>query len=437
MLIQRFVRGRLHYGWVVAGVTFLVLLAVNGIRSTPGVLIIPIEQEFGWSRAFVSLAVAINVLLYGLVGPFAAAVMDRFGMRRVLVGALALIVAGVGLMTLIHAPWQIILFWGAFVGLGSGCTANVLAAMVANRWFLERRGQVMGVLTASLSAGRLIFLPVLATLVVAFGWRAAMVVGAAAALLVLPLAAIFMRGEPADVGLRPFGATDDVAPVPKPTGNPFITAIDGLRRCVHNRQFWLLSGSFFICGATTNGLIGTHLVPAAMEHGLSEVTAASTLAVMGIFDVIGITISGWLSDRWDNRRLLCWYYALRGLSLMFLPFALGSDFRSTAAFVVFYGLDWVATVPPTVRLTADLFGKRNVGIVYGWISAGHQLGSATAAFGAGVLRTWLGDYQVAFMSAGLLCLVAAGLVIRINQPSKDEGELAPLPRLKVSASAAS
>jgi len=301
----------------------------------------------------------------------------------------------------------------------------VLGAYIANRWFVERRGLVMGLLTASAATGQLIFLPMLASAVVGHGWRVAVLIVSGVGLLMIPLVAIFMRNAPEDVGLLPYGAPAEAPRTAQPTpagGNFAAAAFSALGRGFKSRDFWLLAGSFYICGASTNGLIGTHLIPASMEHGISEVTAASLVATIGVFDLIGTTVSGWLTDRWDSRYLLCWYYGLRGLSLLFLPYALGTQFLALAVFVVFYGLDWVATVPPTVRLTADIFGKRNVGLMYGWISASHQLGAATAAFGAGAVRTWLGSYQVAFMTSGLLCLIASGLVIRIGQASK--GDLA-------------
>lgn len=416
-MVVKLGRYSIHYAWIIAAITFLTLMTAAGIRSTPGVLIIPLEQEFGWNRATVSLAVSINLFLYGLFGPFAAALMDRFGIRRVILFSLLAVGLAISLTSLMHEPWQLFLLWGVVVGLGTGSTATILGAVIANRWFVERRGLVMGLLSATTASGQLIFLPLLASMAVTFGWRAAAFTTAAAAFLLVPLVGLLMRNRPSDVGLRPYGATSTTEETPRATGNPFTVALGGLVMGLRSTNFWLLAGSFFICGATTNGLIGTHLIPASMEHGIPEVTAAGLLASIGIFDLIGTTLSGWLSDRMDNRWLLCWYYSLRGLSLLFLPYALGQSFLSIAAFVVFYGLDWVATVPPTVRLTADTFGKNNVGIVYGWIAAAHQLGAATASFGAGVLRTWLGSYQVSFLSAGLLCLVAAGLVIRIGRTS--------------------
>jgi sugar phosphate permease len=416
-------RPRIHYAWIVVVVTFVTIMAAAGIRSVPGVLIIPLEKEFGWSRAAISLAVSINLLLYGLCGPFAASVMERIGMRRTMIGALLLLGVSVGLTAQMRAVWQLQVLWGVAVGLGAGAMAGWIAATVANRWFVERRGLVVGVLTAAGATGQLIFLPLLASIVVSIGWRAAVLLVAGATLVVVPLVARFVRSYPQDLGIRPYGASAEAGPppaIPKPTGNPFAAALATLRRCVRDPNFRLLAGSFFICGASTNGLIGTHLIPASMEHGIPEVTAASLLAVMGVFDVVGTTVSGWLSDRLDNRKLLVWYYSLRGLSLLFLPYAYGTGYFGLALFVVFYGLDWVATVPPTARLTADLFGKRSVGTVFAWILATHQLGAASIAFGAGALRSWLGDYQASFMLAGLLCLLAAGMVTRIGREARSD-----------------
>ena len=403
---------RVHYAWVVAAVTFIALLGAAGFRATPGVLIVPLQDEFGWNRAVISIAVSINLILFGLTGPFAAALMDRFGLRAVTVGALITVATGALLTTVMKSPWQLYLLWGVVVGLGTGCMASVLAATVANRWFVQRRGLVLGVLTAAGATGQLIFLPVLGWLAQTSGWRVSAVTVAVAALAVVPVVAIFMRTRPADVGLRAYGATEaDVVPVN--TGSPILNAFRGLRLGARSRDFWLLGGSFFICGASTNGLIGTHLIPASMDHGMAEVTAASLLAVIGVFDVIGTLASGYLTDRFDSRWLLFFYYGLRGLSLLLLPYVLGNANFALILFIVFYGLDWVATVPPTVQLARKAFGAQNFAIVYGWIFAAHQLGAASIAFAAGAVRTFFGDYQIAFMSSGLLCLVAAGLVLRI------------------------
>ncbi len=406
--------GRVHYAWVVAAVTFVTLLGASGFRSTPGVLIVPLQEEFGWSRATISLAVSINLLLFGFSGPFAAALMERFGIRRVVAGALIVVASGSALTTLMNAPWQLALLWGLVVGAGTGAMASVLAATVANRWFVHRRGIVLGALTAASATGQLAFLPLLAWLATNPGWRWAALTVAGAALLVVPLVVLFLRDRPQDVGARAFGATEMDAPVVA-SGSPLVAAFRGLGLGLRSRDFWLLAGSFFVCGASTNGLIGTHLIPASIDHGMAEVTAAGLLATIGVFDIVGTMVSGWLTDRWDPRRLLFVYYGLRGLSLLYLPLAFDAPRAGLILFIVFYGLDWVATVPPTVALTADVFGKANVGIVYGWIFAAHQVGAAVAASAAGATRTWYGDYQPAFWGAGLLCLGAAALSLGIGR----------------------
>jgi MFS family permease len=412
---SRLARGKFHYGWIIAGVTFLTLLAAAGIRSTPGVLIVPLENEFHWTRASISFAVSVNLLLYGLMGPFTAALMDRLGVRLTMFIAIALVSVGVSLTTLMTAEWQLVLLWGFVVGTGTGMTALALSATVVNRWFKERSGVVMGVLTASTATGQLVFLPALAAVVEHFGWRTAVLGIVGIGLLVLPLIGLLMRDRPANLGLKPYGETGDVPPPPVSMANPFAVAIRGLLRGTRSRDFWLLFGSFFICGASTNGLIGTHLIPACIDHGIPEVQAASLLAAMGVFDFIGTTFSGWLSDRFNNRYLLCWYYGLRGLSLLFLPYAMDLSFYGLSLFAVFYGLDWIATVPPTVRLTANVFGRENAGLMFGWIVAGHQLGAAVASSAAGLIRTDYGDYFMAFFGAGLLCLIAAGIVLGIDR----------------------
>jgi MFS family permease len=405
---------RVHYGWVVVAVTFLILLVAAGLRATPGVLIVPLERDFGWSRATISLAVSVNLLMYGLTGPFAAALMERIGLRPTMLLALVTMGTGFALTTVITAPWQLILLWGIVVGGGCGMAALVLGATVANRWFATRRGLVMGLLTASMAGGQLIFLPFLAALVERYGWRIAVAGAVAAVAALVPLVALLMREHPQDVGLLPYGET---AALPRPApklGNPIAVAFEALGKNVANRDFWLLTASFFVCGLSTNGLIGTHLIPACLDHGVPELAAAGLLAGMGVFNFIGTTASGWLSDRVDNRRLLFWYYGLRGVSLLFLPYAFDYSVMGLSIFAIFYGLDWIATVPPTVRLAANAFGKADAGMMFGWIMIGHQLGSATAAFGAGLIRTQFDDYTGAFLVAGLLCLVAAFVVLRIG-----------------------
>ncbi|HKW71090.1 MAG TPA: MFS transporter [Candidatus Dormibacteraeota bacterium] len=405
---------RIHYAWIVAAVTFVALMGAAGFRATPSVLIVPLQQEFGWNRAVISVAVSINLILFGLTGPFAAALMDRFGLRAVTVGALITVAAGALLTTVMNSPWQLYVLWGVVVGLGTGSMASVLAATVASRWFVQRRGLVLGALTAAGATGQLIFLPWLGWLAQSVGWRYASVTVAAGALAVVPIVAFFLRNRPGDVGLTAYGTSERDA-TPTTTGSPILNAFRGLGIGVRSRDFWLLAGSFFICGASTNGLIGTHLIPASIDHGMAEVTAASMLAVIGVFDVVGTLASGYLTDRFDSRWLLFIYYGLRGLSLLLLPYVFGSPQFGLILFIVFYGLDWVATVPPTVQLARRAFGQQNFAIVYGWIFASHQLGAASIAFAAGAARTFFGDYQLAFLSSGLLCLIAAGLVLRIGR----------------------
>jgi predicted MFS family arabinose efflux permease len=420
----------LHYAWIVAGVVFITLLGAAGFRSTPGVLIVPLQDEFGWSRATISFAISINLLLYGLMSPFAASLMSRFGVRRVAITALLIISSGIMLTTVMTAAWQLVLIWGVIVGLGTGSMTSVLGATVVSRWFVERRATVLGVLTAAGATGQLAFLPLLAWITDRYDWRFVSVVVAISALSVVPLIFIFMREYPADMGLTRYGETVGVAGSPPPRGpSPIKATINTLRTASTNVDFMLLAGTFFICGASTNGLIGTHLIPAAVDHGMTEVRAASLLALVGIFDVIGTTLSGWLTDRWDARKLLFAYYGLRGLSLMFLTTALERQNAGLILFIVFYGLDWVATVPPTVTLTTKAFGNTTGPVVYGWIFAAHQIGAASAAFAAGAIRSSFGDYFAAFVIAGALCLAAAAMSLRIGRTSSGgaPGELVSAP----------
>ncbi len=418
-------RPRPHYAWTVAAVTFLVLLVGAGTRSAPSILIVPLEQEFGWSRATISFAVAVNIFLYGLIGPFAAAIMDRFGIRRTVIGALAMVALGVATTIPMRESWQLILLWGFVVGAGTGFTALVMASMIATRWFIAQRGLVMGLLTASTATGQLVFLPLFASLAQAHGWRTVAAVLACVALAAIIPVALFLRDRPEDAGVTPYGAESDHVAPPRSTTNPIGTAFRVLAHGLRSRNFLLLAGTFFICGASTNGLIGTHLISACLDHGIAEVSAAGLLAVMGIFDFFGTTASGWLSDRYDARKLLFWYYGLRGVSLIFLPYSFISLY-GLSLFAVFYGLDWIATVPPTVRLTAESFGDENVGIYYGWIGAAHQIGAASAAWLAGIVRVGTGDYFYAFTFAGGLCLLAAVSVLFIGRGKPAEPLPAPV-----------
>jgi sugar phosphate permease len=424
-MIERLIGRPLHYAWLIVVVTFVTLITTAGFRATPGVLIVPLQQEFGWSRGTISVGISIGLLLFGLTAPFSAALMERFGVRRVMLVALATVAAGASLTTVMDAPWQFDLLWGLVVGGATGAVSVPLAATVANRWFESRRGLVTGILTASNASGQMIFLPALAFLATTYGWRyAAWTVSAVALLVVFPVVALVVRDRPQSIGLQPYGATEPVE-VPPPSRHPFRPAVDGLLIGLRSPAFCLLTSSFFICGLSTNGLVGTHLIPAAVDHHLTEVTGASLLALMGIFDVIGTTTSGWLTDRLDPRFLLAWYYGLRGLAVIALPWAFGSGV-ALVAFAVFYGLDWVATVPPTVAITADTFGRERVGIVFGWIYASHQFGAAFAAWIGGASRGWFGTYDYAFVGAGVLCLVASALSLRIARPER-AGRLVPVP----------
>jgi MFS family permease len=406
--------GRLHPAWIVAGGTFVVLVMAAGFRSTAGVLLVPLHETFGWSHEAISLAVGINLLCYGLGAPFAAALIVRFGMRRVMLIALVTIAVSSLITVEITATWQLYLLWGVVNGTATGAIAIPLAAIVASRWFVARRGLVAGLLGASNASGQLIFLPALAWLA-GFDWRyVAAAVAAASLLVVVPIVVLFVRDHPSDAGVRAYGATHDYVR-PEAVGNPFRSAIEVLLAASRSRTLWLLVGSFFICGLTTTGLIQTHLIPAAHDHGITQVTAAGLLALIGLFDIVGSTASGWLTDRYDPRWLLFWYYGLRGLSLLALPFLFTTAHPSLVLFAVFYGLDWVATVPPTISITASTFGRETSGVLFAWIFGAHQLGAAVAAQGAGTIRTIAGDYDWAFYSAGLLAILAAVMVIAIRQ----------------------
>ncbi|NMO91522.1 MFS transporter [Actinomycetospora sp. TBRC 11914] len=390
-------------------------MCAAGFRAAPGVLIDPLHMEFGWSHGEISAAVSVNLVLNGVISPFAAALMERFGMRRVVSGGLLLVAAGSGLTVFVDAPWQLVMLWGVCIGVGTGATALAFVATVTGRWFVSHRGLVSGVLTAAQSAGGLVFLPLMAWLATSHGWRPASLVVTAGALLVVPLVLFVLRDHPSDVGTVALGA-DPAAPAPvatRPAGGAVRHALAVLREASRTRVFWLLAGSFAICGATTVGLVNTHFVPAAHDHGMPETTAAGLLAVVGIFDVAGTVASGWFTDRIDPRKLLVAYYLLRGASLVVLPILLGPAATPPIwAFIVFYGLDWVATVPPTVTLAREHFGEK-APVVFGWVFASHQVGSAIAAVGAGVLRDTTGSYTSAWLTAGSLCALAAVLALLI------------------------
>lgn len=418
--VARWMAGRnLHYGWVVAATTFLTMLATAGAMGSAGVMIQPLHEEFGWDIADISSAMAVRLVLFGLLGPFAAAFMNHFGVRQVVSTALALIMGGIVASFFMTEVWQLLLLWGVVVGFGTGMTALVLGATVAARWFAKRRGLVIGLMTASSATGQLVFLPLLAALTEAYGWRSALTLAVAIIAVAMVLVLLLMRDHPADLGLPAYGETAVVHP-PKQDHSlraTLLAPLVTLKGISGNAVFWVLFGTFFVCGLSTNGLIQTHWISICGDFGMAAVTAAGTLAVIGIFDFFGTVLAGWLSDRYDNRFLLFWFYGLRGLSLLYLSFS-GFSAVELSVFAVFYGLDWVATVPPTVKLAADNFGREKAGLVFGWVFAGHQLGAATAAFGAGYLKSDYDTYMPALQIAGLMCILAALSVLLLKRPDR-------------------
>jgi MFS family permease len=414
-LARRLSRLGLHYSWVVLAVVFALSVVTAGAMALPGALILPLERQFDWSAEDISGAVALRLLIYGLMAPFAASLIDRIGLRRIMIGAVVLIGAGLALSLWMRQVWQLTLLWGVMVGIGAGPTALVLGAVVATRWFTERRGLALGALTAGAAAGQLIFLPLAAWIERGWGWRAALAPTLAGLAAAGALVALLMADRPADLGLAPYGESAAALPAPAPRRRG---ELGTLGEIVGSGAFWVLAATFFICGLTTNGLIQTHFIALCSDFDVGSVTAASTLALMGVFDFIGTIGSGWLSDRYDNRALLFCYYGLRGLSLIYLP---GSSFSiyGLSLFAVFYGLDWVATVPPTVRLAAEAFGRERAGAAFGWIYAAHMAGAATAAYGAGYSRSVLQTYMPALYAAGALCIVAAALVWLIEKRPAD------------------
>lgn len=411
---------RVHPAWWVAAVAFLALLAAAGFRAAPGALIEPLQADFGWSTTVISSAISVNLVLFGLTSPFAAALMDRFGIRQVVASALLLIAAGAGASVFMTASWQLVVCWGVLIGLGTGSMALVFAATIANRWFTKRRGLVMGVLTAGSATGQLIFLPPVAAIAESTGWRPASLLIAGIALAAVPVVWLVLRDYPEELGTIPYGADPQTyVSAPPVAGNAARRALEGLAYAVRHRSFWALALAFAICGATTNGLVGIHFIPSAHDHGMSATTAAGLLAVVGVFDIAGTVASGWLTDKFDPRLLLALYYGFRGVGLMTLPWLLDATVHpSMILFIVIYGLDWVATVPPTSVLCREIFGERGT-IVFGWVFASHQLGAAGAALAAGVVRDTFGEYTYAWWGGAALCAIATILSIVVRrQPAE-------------------
>ena len=404
-----------YYGWLVVALSFVTTLTSAGIRSSPGVLIHPFEMEFGWSRSAIAFAVSVNLFLFGVGAPLGGWLMERFGPRRVMLTSLLILAIGVSGTTFMTTYWHLVLLWGVVVGLSAGGVGSVLSATVASRWFVQRRGLVLGILNSASSTGQLIFIPLFMVMIVTSGWRTGSWILVGVSLALIPLIYLWMRDDPAELGLEAYGAKD-----PSALGSQSLGALRAagggagsvpLSEVFRSSTFWLLAGSFFVCGGTANGLIGTHLIPHSIDHGIPQVTAAATVGVMGGLNFVGTVLSGWMTDKVNPRKWLAMVYALRGLSLFILPFV--SDFSGLFIFAVIYGLDWFATVPPTIALTADTFGRQSVGKIFGWVFLAHQVGAALMAAGGGILRDWLGDYQMAFLAGGSIALIAAGLALKI------------------------
>ena len=412
--VARLVTGRVHYAWIVLAVMFTATMAGVGVRAAPGVIIVPLQRAFGWDVSTISGAVSINIVLLGAVGPFLTGLADVIGLKRTILICMAMLIAGSGLSVFMTSPWHLFVTWGLLVGIGSGAGAVGIATAVANRWFAERNGLAMGLLFAANAAGQLVFLPLLALIASHFGWQGVSIAVTLVVVTMLPVVAMLLPESPAHIGVGPYGAAALVS-VPAREANPFGVAITALRRASRSIDFWLLTLSFAICGLSTNGLINTHLIAYCGDHGIAEVNSATMLAIIGAFSLIGSAASGWLCDRFNPRFLLFWYYGLRGLSLALIPFS-QFDVVSLSIFSVFYGLDWVATGPPTVALTNQVFGRKEAPVIVAWIFAGHQVGGGIAALGAGFVRSATGDYLLAFLISGLACLLASMLVLRIGRP---------------------
>ncbi|GAA5435998.1 MFS transporter [Deinococcus aquaticus] len=403
-------RGRLYYGWVVVAVTVVALLISAGARSAPGVFLLPMQGALGLDRGTLSVSASLGLLVFGLAAPLSGRLMDRFGPRRVATAGLLLLAVSFGLSTLARSALALQLSWGLLSGLGTGLVGSVLGATVATRWFVRRRGLVVGVFGAATSAGQLLFIPLLTAWAARIGWDgAALVIAGAALLLALPLWAL-LRDRPEALGLQPDGDTH-AWPTPPPAPDPHV-----MRRALRSRDFWLLSLTFLACGFTSNGIIGTHFIAYCGDLGLTATFAAGMLALMGAFNFVGTLASGYLTDRVDPRFLLAVYYVVRGLSLALLP--LVPPGLAFTAFAVLFGLDYIATVPPTTALTADTFGRANVGTVYGWIFCAHQVGAALASWLGGEVRDVLGSYGPAFLASAVLAVCAGGLALGISAPAR-------------------
>ncbi|MEG0259065.1 MAG: MFS transporter [Lysinibacillus sp.] len=408
---------RVHYSWFILVITFFSIIVAGITMSSSGVFINSFESEFGWDRSFIALAFAISLFLYGISGPFMAALLEVIGLKKMMLIAMTTLLIGITLTLIMNQTWQFIFIWGIIIGLGSSLFLTVLSPYVANHWYEKKRGLAVGILTASTATGQLVLLPVLAMIIESYSWRWAIALIMLLSFVMLILILLFMKNKPKDVGLLPYGLEKEIKEKNDgPRKNPIVIAFNGLFEAVKVKEFWLLAASFFICGLSTSGLIGTHFVSYCISFGIPLVTAASLLSFMGIFNLVGTTLSGWLSDRFDNRWLLFWYYMLRGASLVLLPFALmNGSYTLLIIFTIFFGLDWIATVPPTISIARQIFGTQKSGIIYGWIFASHQAGAAVAAFGGGLIYKYFNTYTWAFFLAGIFCVLASLFVLIVKK----------------------
>jgi len=404
-----------HYGWVMAALCFFNMICSSAAITLPGLLIVPLTGEFGWSKSDVSGAIAVMFVMFACMAPFSGALMLRYGVVRVVTVSASLGAAGLLGIMLGSARWHLFVTVGLLLGTAAGMVGLALAATVASRWFVARRGLVVGILTAAFAAGQLIFLPLAAWLSTTYGWRIAIVPALIGSAISVILFTLFARDWPADVALPPYGENRIAPPPAAAAGGAVSLSLATLREAAAIPIFWVLAATFFICGLSSNGIVQQHFIPFCADNNIGAVTAASYLALMGTFNFAGTIASGWLSDRFDNRLLLAIYYGFRGLSLIWLPFSDFSVFALTL-WAVFFGLDFIATVPPTVRLAGQFFGAAKGPVLFGWIFAAHQFGAAFAAYASGVTRDSVLSYLPAFVAAGLACLVAVALLGLIREP---------------------
>lgn len=405
---------RIHYAWVVLGATALVMLAASGVRSAFGVFIKPMEAEFGWDRTALSAVASLAFIFNGGVGPLVGRLADRWGPRGVLASASVLLGVGTIGAAAVVALWQLYLTVGVLVAVGAGGMATSVAAAMAARWFDTRRGLVIGITGGGVAAGQLLIVPLAMWLTVSWGWRTAFVVlGAGFLAVILPVIMGVIRNDPREMGLAPYGAGGSGSTVGAKAVVDTVVERTTLREAVGTAPFWLLMGSFWVCGYTSSGLVLTHLIPYATEHGFHATQAAQALGVMGAFNILGTVASGWLCDRFGQKGPLAAYYGLRGLSLVFLPYI--GTVSGLFAFAVVFGLNYISTVPATTALTAKIYGRYSVGELSGWIFFSHQIGSAVGSFVGGYLYDRFGDYTVAFHSAALVAFAATVMVLAIRE----------------------